>query len=306
MVKVSEGATLTIAPGSTIFFHNDAGLDVEGNLLCKGTSTEPIVLRGDRLDRMFDYLPYDRVSGQWQGVRFGKESFDNVIDYTDIHSSFNGVQVDSSGVDRLSLAISNSTIHNCQGYALRIIDSKVTIENCQLSNALYNCLDVEGGDVVVNNSTIAQFYPFDGMRAAALNFSALTYPLVSFKCSNSIITGYANDEMMGGKPQDSDANEFNYEFNNCIIRTPEVGDDSEEQDYFVDCIFEDVKDTVSYGIKHFVLVDGDMQKYDFHLRKESAAIDCANAVTSAKTDHDGILRDEKPDMGAYEYVKKEE
>ena len=144
------------------------------------------------------------------------------------------------------------------------------------------------------------------MRAAALNFSALTYPLVSFKCSNSIITGYANDEMMGGKPQDSDANEFNYEFNNCIIRTPEVGDDSEEQDYFVDCIFEDVKDTVSYGIKHFVLVDGDMQKYDFHLRKESAAIDCANAATSAKTDHDGILRDEKPDMGAYEYVKKEE
>lgn len=306
MMKVSEGATLTIAPGSTIFFHNDAGLDVEGSLLCKGTSTEPIVLRGDRLDRMFDYLPYDRVSGQWQGVRFGKESFDNVIDYTDIHSSFNGVQVDSSGVDRLSLAISNSTIHNCQGYALRIIDSKVTIENCQLSNALYNCLDVEGGDVVVNNSTIAQFYPFDGMRAAALNFSALTYPLVSFKCSNSIITGYANDEMMGGKPQDSDANEFNYEFNNCIIRTPEVGDDSEEQDYFVDCVFEDVKDTVSYGIKLFVLVDGDMQKYDFHLRKESAAIDCANAATSAKTDHDGILRDEKPDMGAYEYVKKEE
>lgn len=78
--------------------------------------------------------------------------------------------------------------------------------------------------------------------------------------------------------------------------------DSEEQDYFVDCIFEDVKDTVSYGIKHFVLVDGDMQKYDFHLRKESAAIDCANAATSAKTDHDGTLRDEKPDMGAYEYV----
>ena len=33
-----------------------------------------IVLRGDRLDNMFDYLPYDYVSGQWQGVRIQEGS----------------------------------------------------------------------------------------------------------------------------------------------------------------------------------------------------------------------------------------
>lgn len=306
MMKVEEGATLTIAPGSTIYFHNDAGLDVKGSLMCKGTASQPIVLRGDRLDRMFDYLPYDRVSGQWQGVHFNKMSYNNVIDYTDIHSSFNGVKVDSSGVERFALAIANSTIHNCQGHALYVADSKVTVDNCQLTNALYNCLAVEGGDVTVNNSTIAQFYPFDGMRAAALNFSALTYPLVSFKCHNSIITGYADDEMMGGKPKGEDANEFNYEFANCIIRTPEVKDDDKEGSNFIGCIFEDVKDTVSYGRKHFLLVDGDNQRYDFHLRKESAAVDSANVATSTKSDHDGRQRDEKPDMGAYEYIKTEE
>ena len=48
MMKVEEGATLTIAPGSTIYFHNDAGLDVKGSLMCKGMASQPIVLRGDR------------------------------------------------------------------------------------------------------------------------------------------------------------------------------------------------------------------------------------------------------------------
>ena len=49
-------------------------------------------------------------------------------------------------------------------------------------------------------------------------------------------------------------------------------------------------------------IDGDQQDYDFHLRKESAAIDKANPETATKTDRDGRSRDEKPDVGAYEYV----
>ena len=109
---------------------------------------------------------------------------------------------------------------------------------------------------------------------------------------------------MGGVPANDSENDFNYSFANCIIRTPEV--DDEELDHYEDVVFEDVKDTVSLGRKHFVLVDGDNQHYDFHLRKESAAIDKANAKTSTKTDRDGRERDNTPDIGAYEYVKTEE
>ena len=109
---------------------------------------------------------------------------------------------------------------------------------------------------------------------------------------------------MGGVPADDSDNAFNYSFANCIIRTPEVTD--EELDHYEDVVFEDVKDTVSLGRKHFLLVDGDNQRYDFHLSKESAAIDKANPKTSSKTDHDGRERDNTPDIGAYEYVKTEE
>lgn len=302
MMKVEEGATLTVSPGTTIYFHGDAGIDVKGTLVCKGTPSEQIVLRGDRLDHMFDYLPYDRMSGQWQGVRFREMSYGNTIDYTDIHSTFDGVRVDSSDVTRQTLEISNSTVHNCQGNALGIVNSKVTVDNCQLTNALGNCLSINGGDVTVNSSTLAQFYPFDASRGSAIYFSGVEHPLVAMNCSNTLITGYADDEMMGGKPTGDNA--FSYSFANCIIRTP-VPDDTEVQ-HFTDVVFEDVKDTTCYGRKHFVLVDGDNQLYDFHLRKKSAAVDIANPVTSEKNDRDGRERDAKPDVGAYEYIVKEE
>ena len=253
---------------------------------------------------MFDYLPYDRMSGQWRGIRFEETSYGNELDYVDIHGTFDGVQVDSSDVTRQTLAIRNSTIHNCQGNALGVVNSNVFVENCQLTNALGNCLSVDGGNVTVNSSTIAQFYPFDALRASALGFSGYAHPLVSFKMTNSIVTGYSDDEMMGLKPAVGSENAFNYDFANCIIRTPEVED--KEKAHYTDVVFEDVKDTVSYGYKHFLLVDANMQRYDFHLRKESAAIDKANAETSAKCDHDGRERGDKPDVGAYENVTNKE
>ena len=198
-LTVEEGATLTIAPGATLFFHDGAGIDVKGRLVCKGTAEQPVTLRGDRLDYMFDYLPYDRMSGLWNGVHFMEKSYDNRMEFTDLHSAFNGVRVDSSDVARQTLTIANSTIHNCQGHALYVENSKVTVENSQLTNALNNCLGVEGGDVLVNNCTLAQFYPFDSNRASALSFSALKHPLQQFVCRNTLITGYSADEMMGGK-----------------------------------------------------------------------------------------------------------
>ena len=85
------------------------------------------------------------------------------------------------------------------------------------------------------------------------------------------------------------------------MRTPEA-EDEEQKKHFTNVVFEDVKDTISYGQKHFVKIDGDQQDYDFHLRKESAAIDKANPESATKTDRDGRSRDEKPDVGAYEYV----
>ena len=117
-IKVNEGATLTIGAGTTLYFSNKAGIDVHGQLKIAGTADKIVTLRGDRLDYMFDYLPYDRVSGQWQGIHFNTSSYDNEINFADIHSTYNGIVCDSSDVNRTTLSLHRSTIHNCQGYGL--------------------------------------------------------------------------------------------------------------------------------------------------------------------------------------------
>ena len=90
-IVVDSLATLTLAEGLNLYFHGDAGITVYGTLKSLGSQSNPVVLRGDRLDHMFDYLPYDRVSGQWQGIKFTASSFDNILQHTDIHSTYNAI-----------------------------------------------------------------------------------------------------------------------------------------------------------------------------------------------------------------------
>lgn len=301
-ITIKEGAMLTIAAGTTLYFHSGAGLDVHGRLVTKGTASENVVLRGDRLDRIFDYLSYDEVSGQWNGLRFASTSSDNVVEYTDLHGAMDGIVCDSTELDKQTLTLRNSIIHNCQGYGLRAVNAAVTAENCQFTNSLNDCVSLVGGRVDLNNCTLAQFYPFDSERGVALSFTNKygdkTLPLTGLNVRNSIITGYADDVLMGDK---DDNDTFEYLFDHCIIRTP--ADSTDEK--FVNVAFEDVDDDEKYGEKHFAKVDIDKQKYDFHLSDRSAAIGFADKTTATMTDRDGTSRDESPDAGCYEYVKPE-
>lgn len=299
-IRVDSAATLKIAAGQTLYFHGDAGLDVYGTLIAQGNDHQPITLRGDRLDRMFDYLPYDRVPGQWKGVHLHTSSYGNQLSYTDIHSTFDGVVVDSSDVNKQKLTASQTTIHNCQGTGLKTTNSNIVLSNTQITNTLGDCVEVDGGAVEINNSTLAQFYPFDGNRGYALHFSA-NHPLTKLNVTNSLITGYADDLISGERPENKEQ-PFNFNFEDCVLRTPKPT--TADSVYFKNIIYEDVKDTTKYGEKNFVKIDADKQYYDFHLSKNSAAVDKANAKTARSVDRDGVKRDELPDIGAYEYRKE--
>ena len=271
---ISEDATLT--PGTTLYFHENAGIDVYGRLVSQGMPGQEVVLRGDRLDRMFDYLPYDLTPGLWQGIRFHEESYDNLLEFTDLHSAYTGITCDSADVSRQKLTLRQSTIHNCQGEGLRATHCKVTLENCQLSNTLSHCAAFLGGDIDINGCTLAQFYPFD--------------------IDNSLVTGYGEDVMTGTRGTEENA--FNYRFENCVIRTPQVAE--EEASHFADVEFEDIADTTRYSEKQFLRIDTELLRYDFHLSEVSTAIGKANPTTAPLNDRDGKARDGAPDIGCYE------
>ena len=300
-LTVEEHATLTLAAGTTLYFHDGGGIDVYGRLCSQGEAGKEVILRGDRLDWMFDYLPYDLMSGLWGGIHFYETSYDNVMEFTDLHCSFNGIVCDSADVEKQKLTLKNMTVHNCQGKGLSTVNCKVTAENCQFTNTLYECVDILGGDVTMNHCTLAQFYPFDSNRRPALNYySTATMPLLRMDCINSIVTGYPEDVVMGATENENIP--FNYRFISSILRTPAV----EDAEHIIDVIFENVEDTASVqGDKHFKLVDINTQHYDFHLDSLSPAINKGSKDYPVSDDRDGKARDDQPDIGCFEESKPE-
>ena len=61
-------STLTIDAGATLYMHNGACIYALGDVSAKGTKEAPIVIRGDRLDRLFDSVPYAYAGGSWNGI----------------------------------------------------------------------------------------------------------------------------------------------------------------------------------------------------------------------------------------------
>ncbi|MCR5131221.1 MAG: right-handed parallel beta-helix repeat-containing protein [Prevotella sp.] len=301
-ITVDSAATLRIPAGTTLYFHADAGIDVYGRLISDGDPENEVVLRGDRIDHMFDYLPYDNVSGQWRGIHFYSSSYDNVLQYTDIHSTFDGIVIDSANVNRDKLILFASTVHNCQGYGVRSTNSRITLINSQITNTLNDCLCVDGGWAQVNGCTLAQFYPFDINRGVALRFFSTNHDLQLFHCLNSLVTGYSDIEMIG--EQGDSAAIFNYAFSHCIIRDTTTIENVDTVYLFKNVSFEGADTTVVNGKKHFINIDTENLRYDFRLDSISPAIGYGDSKTIPQYDRVGRLRDEKPDIGAFEYYKE--
>ena len=69
-MEVSENATLTISPGTVLYFHNNSGIKIKGTLSAIGSADKFIIMRGDRTDNIFTNTPYDSISNQWNGLEF--------------------------------------------------------------------------------------------------------------------------------------------------------------------------------------------------------------------------------------------
>ncbi len=252
-ITVDEGVTLKLR-NTTFYFHDGAGIDALGTL-----DADSCLFRGDRLDRMFDYLPYDRISGQWNGITLTSHQATNTIVNCEIRNAVDAIICDST-----TLVLSNSVIHNNSGYGVQARHSKLALSYCQLTNTYGDCLDLEGCDAVVDHCTLAQFYPFSANRGAALRFASTTQPLL-LRCTNTLVTGYEEDVVMG-QAYTADSVLCDYLFADCILRTDSVSD----AERFKSIIWETPKDTVQ-GTQHFRTIDEDNLYYDFTIDSISPA-----------------------------------
>ena len=301
---VEEGATLRLSAGVNLLFHPDVNFIVKGRVLAEGTVELPVTFRGDRLGNMFSDQPYDRIPGQWGGMEIRETSFGNHLNFCDIHSGTFGIRCDSSDIEQEKLRLENSIVHNMSGDVLRAKMSKIFVGNSQLSNASGNCVTLLGGHAIFVHCTIANFYSFTGGRGVALAFRNFEgenrLPLYQAAFYNCIVTGYSDDEVMGGRSERYEEDEFNYLFHTCLLNTPEYEDEK-----VVNCLWDNNDNEVCRDKNFFPDFDFKQLIFSFGLSKLSLAVDQADATITRQSypiDRLGRSRDldEGPDIGCYE------
>ena len=92
-INVAATATLTIK-NTVLYFHDGAGITVEGALVAENS-----LFRGDRLDHMFNYLPYDRISGQWKGITIKPHADGCQLTDCEIRNARDGLLADTTTVE---------------------------------------------------------------------------------------------------------------------------------------------------------------------------------------------------------------
>lgn len=297
-LSIKEGAKLTLAAGTRLYFHGKASIQVHGQLSAEGTPDAPVVFRGDRTDKLFSHLPYDRLPGQWGGIRFHISSYDNSLNFVDIHGGIYGIRCDSAATDRRKLTLTNSIIHQVSGNALEMTSCQAVIGNSRISNAGNNCVSLLGGDYEFVHCTLANYYSWDIKKGVALYFrneqQETAYPLTMAAFRNCIISGSSGDEINGGRSEDATI-PFNYYFSYSLINSIE-----EKNDKITNVVWK--KDD------HFALINTDEQLYDFQPDSLSAAINIGlrEDARNYPLDLKGVsrLEDEAPDAGCHEWKGK--
>ncbi|MCM1490426.1 MAG: hypothetical protein NC095_06340 [Muribaculum sp.] len=292
-LRVAEGTTLTLQPGTRMYFHDKGLLQVDGCLKALGAQGEMIQMRGDRLGDVLTDTGYEILAGQWTGVRFGAGSFGNRMEYVDMQSTVSGVIVDSCGItDRDKLTLVNSWLHNSQGNVLRSSHAKVDAYGCVFSEAGEAVVSLAGGIHDFAQCTLSNYYLFAISPESILTLSHLKpedqgtvrNPLMKAEFKNCIIYGMISPITPG-----------DLEYTDVYLRNVLLGVNGTDDDHFVSCIWDE--DPLFETIRSDYI-------FNYHLKEDSPAIGAGNPAYVTPIDMydmDGInrLANGNPTLGAY-------
>ena len=273
-IMISEGVTVNIEKGASLFMHKNAKWLINGTIKTNGTQDEPVTLRGDRLNNLSTTISYDKIAAQWNGLFFGASSFDNELNYTMIRNGISGLTFEESTPDKKKMEIKNSQITNMDGNILRAINCHIEASNTEFSNASDSVIALLGGKYQFTHCTMANYMPsrLISNRPARLSqcliltdnivnkdddgkiVNTLTFPLLQAYFDNCIIDGdmsadttkkYGGEIMFSTDNSNIDGNDgqFNYHFNHCIIKTKKVTGDRFNEILFIIGTSENNKDS---------------------------------------------------------------
>ncbi|MDR0536720.1 MAG: hypothetical protein LBH04_01530 [Tannerellaceae bacterium] len=329
-IVVDSGARLTIEAGAILYMHDRAKWVINGTLEAVGTVEQPIVFRGDRLDFVNSDLPFDLISGLWDGMYFQPGSYGNELSHTVVRNAFRGVVcTEAEMLDKVKIRISDSQIKNMSQSGMEAVNSRIKAVNTEFANAAGAVVSVTGGSVEFMHCTLANFYRIKHGRMGqpTLFLSNYTEPEKGEKKSfplhgaifvNCIIDGsyYEGSQPYTGElgVARMDESDFNMAFRNCAIKTAEIEDSNFVAIRYISSSFAPVYKKISDGNSSESLV------YDFRPlinkdndgkpEKKQPVVGQADTAVARlyPVDRLGVPRLENKtdcDIGAYEHVEED-
>ena len=304
---------LSIQQGSTLYMHSGAMIYAYGNVIAKGTLENPITIRGDRTDRLFDSVPYRVASGQWGGIFLvDAESIlppRYEFDYVDIISGSVGLYaISENSVRRPKMSLTNSRIHNHAEYGLVLQNIDATVANTEISNCASHCVYLAGGYHNFVHNTIAAFYGFpfttinihnnmlpeDVAAVYINNLSKNSAPTIS-SFYNCIIAGARKNNLVLATPL---PDYYEGHFIGNYMRA-----DSLDSAFARDNVYASDSDSVVFRNTYYL--SREYRYYDFNLDSLSPARSIADSTSAIPypLDRLGNRRKKHPDAGCYEYIE---
>lgn len=210
-------ATVTIEKGARFYMHKDASAVFYGPVNAIGTTDEPILFCGDRLDDYVSGIPYLYVPGQWGGFYLYDEDYKAPawhLENIRILSAINGIFCyGKSYSKRPTLTLHNARIHNHDQYGLILLNTDATVTNSEISNCASYCVYLDGGNSTFIHNTFASYYrntiynsgvglydtPREDVAAVYIdNISKHSETRASFY--NNIITGVRKNQLVIADP----------------------------------------------------------------------------------------------------------
>lgn len=311
-ILVDKDATLSIEEGVQIYFHNESAMWVLGTLDVQGSSENPVIFQGDRLDSWYEYSP-----GQWYGyyrtdeieyltggIHFWEGSKNNILNHAIVKNGVKGIQIDSKNENSTepTLTLSNSIVKNMSAIGILAQTTELLVFNSVIANCGYYAVVLNyGGNYKFYHSTIGNYYEFDARKTPSLVFN--NYYIVddiptvfdfNADFGNCIIYGNIDNEFVYNL---SEGNSVGFVFDHCMMKLDDEFDTS-NKDFYKNIIRH--KDSLPKFINTY--------EGDYRLDTLSAAKDKGSTTYSIlyPTDQDDVDRtiDGKPDLGAYERIEE--
>lgn len=279
---------LTIDSGVVVYLHQGANLRVRKSLTTLGTFRNPVLIRGDRMEK--DYRSYP---GQWGSLILEATSSHHQLSHTEIRNGTNGIWIPAGNeTSGPTVSFSDCKILNMSHAGLYSQSAHIRMENSVVANGGTYTVALWGGSAVLVHCTLANNYSPYMMRHS--------YPLLYlegpvsdatsdtlFAFYNTLVYGTLSNELFIGETLAQ-----KYWFDHCLLRTTR----SMKQD----ARFSETVLNPSFSFK-------DSEAEDFSLDTLSVAKNKGNLSVGATLpldlDQHSRLSDTAPDIGAYERIE---